>query len=131
MHIELPKKKVSQSDKTVYEFLTDLQNIEKLMPENREMFEILDETTFKFALKGLPEIVLKLEEQIPHQKVVLGAASGKLPFTLTAHIAALGDKESEVALSFEGKFNALTAMMVKNPVTAFMKTLLSGLDKID
>lgn len=130
MHIETSKKKVSKSDKDVFEFLTDIKNFETLMPENIDKFEVLDEKTFKFALKGMPEIVLRLKEQHPNDKVVLGAASDKLPFTLTADITALGENESEVGLSFEGQFNAMMAMMIKSPITNFMETLSKNLDKI-
>ncbi len=130
MHIETSKKKVSKSDKDVFDFLTDIKNFETLMPENIDKFEVLDEKTFKFALKGMPEIVLRLKEQHPNDKVVLGAASDKLPFTLTADITSLGENESEVGLSFEGQFNAMMAMMIKSPITNFMETLSKNLDKI-
>nr|WP_321414125.1 SRPBCC family protein [uncultured Allomuricauda sp.] len=130
MHIEASKKKVAKSDKEVYEFLTDIKNFETLMPENIDKFEVLDENTFKFALKGMPEIVLRLKEQHPYDKVVLGAASDKLPFTLTADIVSLGENESEVSLSFEGQFNAMMAMMIKAPITNFMGTLSNNMDKI-
>ena len=130
MHIEATKKKVAKSDKEVFEFLTDIKNFETLMPENIDKFEVMDENTFKFALKGMPEIILRLKEQNPNDKVVLGAASDKLPFTLTADIIALGDNESEVGLSFEGQFNAMMAMMIKSPITNFMETLSTNMDKI-
>ena len=130
MHIEATKKKVDKSDKEVFDFLTDIKNFETLMPENIDKFEVLDENTFKFALKGMPEIVLRLKEQNPNDKVILGAASDKLPFTLTADITALGDNESEVGLSFEGQFNAMMAMMIKSPITNFMETLSTNMDKI-
>lgn len=130
MHIETSKKKVAKSDKEVFDFLTDIKNFETLMPNNIDKFEVLDEKTFKFALKGMPEIVLRLKEQNPNEKVVLGAASDKLPFTLTADITSVSDNESEVGLSFEGEFNAMMAMMIKSPITNFMETLSTNLDKI-
>ncbi|MEY8778929.1 SRPBCC family protein [Allomuricauda sp. XS_ASV26] len=130
MHIESPKKKVAKSNKEVFEFLTDIKNFETLMPDNIDKFEVLDENTFKFALKGMPEIVLRLKEQNPHDKVVLGAASDKLPFTLTADITALEENESEVGLSFQGEFNAMMAMMIKAPITNFIGTLSNNMDKI-
>ena len=125
MHIEANKKTVLKSSKEVFDFLIDIKNFKVLMPENIDKFEILDEKTFKFALSGMPEIVLRLKEQYPNDKVILGAASDKLPFTLTADIKALAENESEVGLSFEGEFNAMMAMMIKGPITKFMETLLS------
>ncbi len=130
MHIETPKKTLDRSDKTVFDFLAQVKNYETLMPENIDKFEVLDDKTFKFALKGMPEIVLTLKEMIPHKTVVLGAASDKLPFTLTAIINAIEANKSEVGLNFEGEFNAMMAMMVKGPITKFMGTLSDNMEKI-
>ena len=113
-----------------FEFLTDLKNFEKLMPENIDKFEVINEDRFLFALKGMPEIVLQRKDQTPNSQIVLGAASDKLPFTLTADITANGDNNSEVSLSFEGEFNAMMAMMIKKPITNFMGTLSENLTKI-
>ncbi len=70
MHIEASKKKIAKSDKEVFDFLTDIKNFEVLMPDNIDKFEVLDENTFKFALKGMPEIVLRLKEQNPNIQIV-------------------------------------------------------------
>ena len=130
MHIETPNKTVSKSAKEVFDFLMDIKNFEKLMPENIDTFEVLDEKTFRFALKGMPEIVLRRKEEYPNDKVVFGAASDKLPFTLTASIAETTPEQSNVGLSFEGEFNAMMAMMVKGPITKFMETLSNNMDVI-
>lgn len=130
MHIESPLKSVNQSSETVFKFLSDVKNFEILMPDNIDKFELLNEETFRFALKGMPEIVLRKEEEHPYSKVVLGAASSKLDFTLTADIQEISSNESEVGLSFDGKFNAMMAMMIKGPLTNFIKTLSSNMDKI-
>ena len=123
MHIEAPKNTIDKSAKEVFDFLTDLQNFEKLMPENIDKFEVINEDRFLFALKGMPEIVLQRKEQNPNDKIVLGAASDKLPFTLTADILSVSKNECEVILSFNGEFNAMMAMMIKSPITNFMGTL--------
>ncbi len=130
MFIETPKKKVGKSTTEVFTFLTDVKNFEKLMPENIEKFEVVNENRFLFALKGMPEIVLQRKDQTPYSQVILGAASDKLPFTLTADIVALNENESDVTLSFQGEFNSMMAMMIKNPITNFLATLSANLEKI-
>ncbi|MBT8186444.1 MAG: SRPBCC family protein [Croceitalea sp.] len=130
MHLEADKKIVNKSPEEVFEFLINIKNFETLMPENIDKFEVLDEDTFKFALSGMPEIILRLKEKHPYEKVVLGAASDKLPFTLTADIVPLDKEKTEVALSFSGEFNAMMAMMIKGPISKFMDTLSSNMDKI-
>ncbi|HUH47693.1 MAG TPA: hypothetical protein VLZ54_11110 [Arenibacter sp.] len=130
MHLETPKKIVNKNSKEVFDFLNDVRNFEALMPENISKFTVINEERFLFALKGMPEIVLQKKQQTPHSQIVLGAASDKLPFSLTADIVATSDTESEVVLSFEGEFNAMMAMMIKTPITNFMGTLSENLSKI-
>ncbi|WP_419212306.1 SRPBCC family protein [Maribacter sp. X9] len=130
MFIETPKVEVSKSKEETYNFLNELSNFEQLMPENIDKFEVLSEIRFLFALKGMPEIVLEKKEQNPFKKLVLGAASEKLPFTLTADISEMGADKSEVTLSFSGEFNAMMAMMVKTPITNFINTLSKNLGKL-
>ncbi len=130
MHLESPSKIVEQSSETVFNFLSDVKNFEKLMPENIDKFELLNEDTFRFALKGMPEIVLRKEEANPNSKVILGAASSKLDFNLTADIEEIEASKSEVTLHFDGKFNAMMSMMIKGPITNFIKTLSSNLEVI-
>ncbi|MBU2906128.1 SRPBCC family protein [Arenibacter algicola] len=130
MYLETPKKKVNKSSKEVFDFLNDVKNFQTLMPENISKFELINENRFLFALKGMPEIVLQKKQQTPHSQVIFGAASDKLPFTLTADIATLNENESEVTLSFEGEFNAMMAMMIKSPINNFIGTLSENLSKI-
>ena len=130
MHIESPVVRLGKSRQDVYEFLTRLDNFEQLMPDNIQTFEVLDEDTFRFALKGMPEIVLRRKAQTPYDQIVLGAASDKLPFTLKADLREVSEGETEVGLSFEGEFNAMMAMMIKGPITNFLGTLSQKLTEI-
>lgn len=130
MHLEAPVNRIGKSQKEVYDFLSDLSNFKQLMPESIQTFEVLDTDTFRFALKGMPEIVLRRKDQTPYEKIVLGAASDKLPFTLTANLTEITAEETEVILTFEGEFNAMMAMMIKSPITNFLGTLSANLNTI-
>jgi len=130
MFIESPKSKINKSKKDVFEYLIDLKNFEQLMPENIDKFEVISENRFLFSLTGMPEIVLERKSQTEHDQLVLGAASKKLPFTLTADLTELQTDETEVTLSFNGEFNAMMAMMIKSPITNFITTLSENLKKI-
>ncbi|MEL6974364.1 MAG: SRPBCC family protein [Bacteroidota bacterium] len=131
MHIEIAKKKVAKSDKELFEFLSDVKNYEQLMPDTIDTFAVIDENTFRFILKGMPEIYLRIVEQVPHEKIVLAAPSKKLSFDLTISIEALDESTSEFEMDFEGKFNTMMAMMIKRPITNFMETLSANLSKLD
>lgn len=130
MFIESPKSTILKSDIDVFEFLTDLKNFKQLMPENINKFEVINNDRFLFSLKGMPEIVLERKSQTEYSQLVLGAASEKLPFTLTADILKLHESETEVTISFKGEFNAMMAMMIKSPIKNFMGTLSENLKNI-
>lgn len=129
MNLESPKINVSKSTEDVFNFLADIKNFESLMPENISKFEVLSEDKFLFALKGMPEIVLKKKEVIPPNKIVLGAAGGKIDFSLIASISEVNADTSEVQLDFTGDFNPMMAMMIKGPISKFIETLANSIPK--
>lgn len=120
---------VNKSQQETFEFLSDLQNFEKLMPDTIQKFEV-DGDSFLFALKGMPEIRLVLKEKTPYNNITLGAASSKLDFYLIADIEEVDASTSEVQLNFEGKFNMMMQMMVKKPLNAFIETLTENLQTV-
>lgn len=130
MNLESPKVTVEKSAQYLFDALADVRNFEKLMPENTAKFEVTGEDSFIFGLKGMPEIKLKMKDKSAPNKVVLGAASDKLPFTLTADIQSISESSSTVQLLFEGEFNAMMAMMVKGPITKFIETLSGNMHKL-
>ena len=130
MNLESPKVNVSKSTQYLFDALSEVKNFEKLMPDTIIKFEVISESTFIFVLKGMPEIILKLKEKIVPNKIIFGAASDKLPFTLIANIEGISENSSEVKLDFEGEFNAMMAMMIKGPITKFIETLVKNMHKL-
>ncbi|MGB2143217.1 MAG: SRPBCC family protein [Flavobacteriaceae bacterium] len=129
MKLESTKVSLDKSAQEVFNFLTNVENFEPLMPENISKFELMDAETFLFALSGMPEIVLKKKSMESPHTIVLGAAGGKLDFSLTAKIESVSETKSEVQLMFEGDFNAMMAMMIKAPISKFIETLALNIPK--
>ncbi len=130
MNLESKKTTVNQSAKYLFEQLSNVKNFEKLMPDNIAKFEITGEESFIFGLKGMPEIKLKIKEKTPNSQIILGAASDKLPFTLTANIEEISENTTNVHLIFDGEFNAMMAMMIKAPIGKFIETLSENMVKL-
>jgi len=127
MNLESPKVTLDKTSEKTFNFLSDVKNFELLMPDNISKFEVLENDKFLFALKGMPEIILKKKESTPNSNIVLGAAGGKLDFSLNIHIEELEAIKSEVKLTFEGEFNAMMAMMIKGPISKFIETLVTNM----
>lgn len=130
MKLNSKKVTVQKSASDLCEYLTDVKNFEGLMPENISKFEVLKESAFVFALKGMPEIALEVKEVEKPNKIVLGAISDKIPFTLTGNIEEVSENTSNIELFFEGQFNTMMAMMVKGPISKFIETLSTNMEKL-
>lgn len=129
MQLESKKSIIKKSQKDFYQFLTNLENFEQLMPDNINKFEV-DGNSFLFSLTGMPEIRLVMKEKNEFNQIIFGAASSKLNFTLTTKINPIDANSCETQLLFEGDFNPMMAMMVKGPLQKFIDTLAENSSKL-
>lgn len=130
MNLESPKVNVDKSQQELFNFLTDVENYEQIMPESKEKFEVKSSDTFAFALKGMPEIWLQIKEKRKPNLIVLGSTSDKFDFSLDVVIEDAGNEKSQAQLFFNGKFNAMMAMMVKGPLNKFIGSLAENISKL-
>ena len=70
MNLEGRKIVVNKSVAELKELLKKPQDYEQLMPESLQKFEAREDG-FKFSLKGMPEIALKIEDVTDQQVVFL------------------------------------------------------------
>ena len=128
MNLEGRKIVVNKSVNTLVEMLNKPEDYKNLMPDSLQNFEVRD-NGFKFGLKGMPEIALKIEE-VNDKAVVLKSASSSLDFELKGVMNALNENQTEVQLLFDGKFNPFIKMMVEKPLQNFINTLSDNLEKL-
>ena len=113
---------VNKPAEETFNTLSDFKNFEDFMPDAVTKFEA-DDNSFLFAMKGMPEVRLVLDEKVEPSFIKLKSASSKLDFSLTAHINPLTEETSAVKFSFEGQFNAMLRMMVERPLKNFIEKL--------
>ncbi|MEZ4778372.1 MAG: SRPBCC family protein [Flavobacteriaceae bacterium] len=130
MEIKSKKVTVHKTAEELFNFLKDVKNFEKLMPDNISKFEVIRDDAFVFALKGMPEIALEIKDAQPSTKLTLGAISDKIPFTLEGNIEEVSESNSSIDLLFSGDFNPMMAMMIKSPITKFLETLTSKMETL-
>lgn len=130
MHLESNKSTVNHPKEEIFAFLNNPANMEQIMPPDLDTFKLVDKDTIVFSLKGMPEITLRKVESVPPTQVIYGAPEGSFQFTLVAHVDAIDEGTSSVHWEFNGDFNAMMAMMIKNPITNFIQSLATNLEKI-
>lgn len=118
------------SDQNLFYKLTDINNYEKIMPENISKFEIIDSNTLIFSLKGMPEIKLVFGEKISPSLITLNSSESKINFSLTAHINKIDENNCSFSLEFNGDLNPMIQMMVKTPLQSFINDLSSNISKL-
>ena len=101
----------------VFDFLTNFNNFEKLMPEQVVKWES-NEISGRFTIKDMAELGMKIQD-VDHNKSVLISSDGKVPFefTLRVHLEKLEEEQTAVHIDFEGKVGTMIAMMAKRPLT--------------
>ena len=118
------------SDQDLFYKLTDINNYEKIMPENISKFEIIDSNTLIFSLKGMPEIKLVFGEKISPSLITLNSSESKINFSLTAHIDKIDESNCNFSLEFNGDLNPMIQMMVKTPLQSFINDLSNNISKL-
>ena len=128
MNLEGRKIIVNKSVAELVEMLNKPEDYKTLMPESLQSFETRD-NAFKFSLKGMPEIALKIEE-VTDSQVVLKSASSSLDFALRGTMAPVSDSQTEIQLLFDGNFNPFIKMMVEKPLQNFINSLTDNIEKL-
>ena len=130
MNLQTPKITINKSQEELFFYLSEAKNFNTIMPDGIEKFEVLNENSFLFQLKGMPVIQLAFKEKREFDKIILVADGGKFPFSLTADFNEVESTKTEFQLSFEGEFNAMMAMMIKSPINKFIQALSTNLGKL-
>ena len=128
MNLESTKITLDKSSEKVYNFLTNVKNFKKIMPESINKFKLISDYEFIFALNGMPEVSLFKKSEIPNESITLESA-GKLNFSLKVLITYLEPEKSQIQLFFSGEFNPMMAMMIKEPIVKFIEKLISNIEK--
>jgi carbon monoxide dehydrogenase subunit G len=128
MNLEGRKIIVNKSSADLISLLKSPEEYQHLMPDSLQSFQAREDG-FKFSLKGMPEIALKIGS-VTDQEVVLNSASSSLDFSLVGKMNPLSDTQTEVQLLFDGKFNPFIKMMVEKPLKNFIDALTDKIEKI-
>lgn len=130
MEITAPKQTLHKSAQEIFDFLSDLKNVEQLMPEDLEQFEMTNADSFFFVLKGMPKIYLERGDTEAPKRLVLRSAREEFDFHIAILLEETGAETCDAVLDFKGNFNMMMAMMIKSPITNFINTLAENLSKV-
>ncbi len=116
MNISSDWKTINGSADQVYDTLSDLRNMGKFMPEQISDWEA-EKDRCSFKIQGMTSLSLRLEEQIPRQRLRL-IPEGKSPFEfeLLFHLRETGSNSTDAMVEVAADLNPMMAMMAKKPL---------------
>jgi len=128
--LESEKVDISNSAQNVFNFLTDFNNFQKLMPPQVTNWQSsTDECSF--VINGMATIGMKIIEKNPHSLITI-SSNGKVPFEFKLFIV-ITEKDSANCvgqINFESDLNPMLKMMVEKPLGNFFNLLAQKMKDI-
>jgi len=120
---------VDKPAKEIYDFLSDFNNFEKLMPEQVTNWQSTSDEC-SFTIQGMATLGMKIVEKVPNSLVkVIKNGSAPFDFSLSCRIEDL-QQQCSVKMSFDADLNPMMKMMAARPLTNFLNMLASKLKEI-
>ena len=127
-NLNSPEVNVNLSAEALYKKLSNLNNLEAILPPQISEFEsTYDSCSFKIG--GMPKIKLEIHEKIPNNKISLTAKESQVPFNLVCQISENG-KKSKAILQINAELNMMMKMMLEKPLINFLNKAAEELSKL-
>ena len=129
--IETKKAISPNSAEKLFAFLTDMNNFEKLMPEDKIEKWSSEKDQCEFTIKGMARIGLKIKDTEAQTKITV-ESFGKVPFPfdLEIYLDQKSESETETYMIFKGEINAFMKLMVEKPLKNFFEMLVDKAAKL-
>lgn len=123
---------INTTQKKVFEFLSDFNNFEQLMPEQVTNWKS-DTETCTFTIQGMATITLKYARKEPHQ-IIEVVPEGKTPlnFNLSVNMQPneLDEQKTTADVVIDAQLNPMMAMMVKKPLQNLVDVIATNLNEV-
>ncbi len=124
--IESKEVTINEKSSTLSKFLGNLNNLQKLMPEDKISDWESDEDSCRFQIKGLAKIGMRKTSEDSSKVVMESEGKNPFDFTLTINLDEKGD-DTTAKILFDGKMNPFMKAMVEKPLTNFFNMLADKL----
>jgi carbon monoxide dehydrogenase subunit G len=124
--------KLSCSAKEVYNFVTDIRNFERFIPEGKIEDWHAEPGSCSFRVPMIGTVSVELVEKEMYNKVVFkGNALKNNDFTLQLEIFSSDNVPSEVKVLLNADLNPVLKMMASKPVSQFLEKLIDEMESFN
>ena len=130
MSIFESKAEINKPVSEVFNFLSDFNNHQKLMPENINNWSSTPDEA-SFSVQNMAKLVLKISNRIPNQTIIIVPAA-EVPFNVEMRwvVADLGNNTTEAILTISAELNMMMKMMASGPLQKLVNHQTEALKKL-
>jgi len=122
---------IKHSDRKIFEFLSDFNNFEQLIPADKVKNYTSDGESCSFTVDGIGNVGLRIIEK-EEFKLLKISSEGKSPiaFLMWIQMKQVDEKDTKVKITVDPQVNAMLMGMVKKPLKDFSDALIDRLEKL-
>mgnify|MGYP006284248281 CR=1 FL=1 len=125
-----PEITITQPAESVYHFLTNFKNFEKLMPDQVVNWRATEDHC-SFTIQGMADLAMHMGEKTPYS-FIRYESEGKSPvgFNLEFNIKDRPGNTSQVKIILKANLNPMLKMMASRPLSNFVNLLAEKLKEV-
>lgn len=132
MKLESKIGKVIYSDEQVYNFLTDFNNFESLIPKDKITNWESDENSCSFSVNPIGKTGMKIVEKESCKLIkIVSLENAKYNFTFWLQLKKIDENNTGIKLTLQADLNPMIQMMAKKPLQEFLDKMIDQLVKYD
>ena len=122
------EKRIKARARDVYEFISDINNFDNLVPSERVRDFESDQESCRFTIDGVGRVGVRIAEKHPVSYIVYESeGSAPFPFKLRVDLEEAGEKETLMKIELNAKLNMMMKMLAKRPLAEGTETAASRL----
>jgi len=122
---------IRQLDEKIYNFLSDFNNFQKLIPADKVKNWTSTSDSCSFTLDGIGDAGMRIIEKTPNSLIKI-TSEGKTPisFLLWLQLKRIDENNTAIKIVIEPQVNQMIMMMVKEPLQGFVDMLIDQVENM-
>lgn len=121
---------IHKSSEVIFNFLSDFNNFEKLMPEQVTNWKSTTENC-SFTIQGMADLAMKMGEKTEFTFISYMSDGNKpFAFSLNSYLSSTEAEDTDVQIILNADLNPMLKMMAARPLQNFVNLLVEKLKEI-
>lgn len=117
----------------IYQFITDLNNLEGLIPGERVKDWHSDKDQCQFTVSPVGKMGMRIQEKEPHSlvKITSDKDISQYNFTLWIQLKEVSQEDTRIKITVQPEVSQFLLPMIKSPLRQFVESLVDQMEKFE